>query len=251
MALVQMIDSVTPAAIPKGTPVVAGYVDGPYGPSDPFHSGWTAASWGQFPGSQLVTITTLGAAGARVYDIESGDGTPSQGAAWARREIASGRRPTLYCSLSAWPGVKALAPAGVDYWIAHYDGVPNIPAGAVAKQYAQNRPGLGGHNIDVSVTNGQWPAHPIPNPPEPPMPLTKPAVEIVGTKSGQGYWIFAQDGGVFAYGDAGFFGSLGGKTLAAPIVGATVTASGLGYWMVGADGGVFAFGDAPFKGAPT
>jgi hypothetical protein len=34
-----------------------------------------------------------------------------------------------------------------------------------------------------------------------------------------GYWLVASDGGVFAYGDAGFFGSHGGKPLNQPIVG--------------------------------
>jgi len=196
--LVQMIDSVTPAAIPRGTPVVAGYVDGPYGPSDPFHSGWNADSWAQFPGSQMVTITTLGAAGARVYDIESGDGTPSQGAAWARREIAAGRRPTLYCSLSVWAGLKALAPTGVDYWIAHYDGIPNVPAGAVAKQYAQNVPGLGGHNIDRSVTNGVWPGQPAPPAPKP-QPVQEDAMSFIAgdATAGGEYLIF--EGGVKVY----------------------------------------------------
>jgi hypothetical protein len=36
---------------------------------------------------------------------------------------------------------------------------------------------------------------------------------------GKGYWLVASDGGVFAYGDAGFFGSHGGKPLNQPIVG--------------------------------
>ncbi|MEO1062487.1 MAG: CapA family protein [Actinomycetota bacterium] len=65
----------------------------------------------------------------------------------------------------------------------------------------------------------------------------------------QGYWFAAADGGVFAFGDAGFHGSMGGVALNASIVGMASTASGEGYWLVAADGGVFAFGDAPFVGS--
>jgi N-acetylmuramoyl-L-alanine amidase len=77
------------------------------------------------------------------------------------------------------------------------------------------------------------------------------AVEICSTPSGAGYWIVGADGGVFTYGDAGFYGSLGDTALAAPIVGMAATPSGCGYWLLGADGGVFTFGDAEFLGAPT
>ncbi|MGH2687784.1 MAG: hypothetical protein ACRDKW_03115, partial [Actinomycetota bacterium] len=63
------------------------------------------------------------------------------------------------------------------------------------------------------------------------------------------YWMVASDGGVFAFGDAGFHGSTGAIALARPIVGMAPTPSGLGYWMVASDGGVFAFGDAPFPGS--
>ena len=34
-----------------------------------------------------------------------------------------------------------------------------------------------------------------------------------------GYWLVASDGGIFNYGDAGFFGSTGAQTLNKPIVG--------------------------------
>ncbi|NOX29424.1 MAG: hypothetical protein GXP35_05155, partial [Actinobacteria bacterium] len=57
------------------------------------------------------------------------------------------------------------------------------------------------------------------------------------------------DGGVFAFGDAEFVGSLGGLVLNQPIVGADTTKSGAGLWLFAADGGVFAFGDAKFYGS--
>jgi outer membrane protein assembly factor BamB len=64
-----------------------------------------------------------------------------------------------------------------------------------------------------------------------------------------GYWMAAADGGVFNFGTAGFYGSLGGIHLNAPIVGMAATRDGRGYWLVAADGGVFAFGDAHFYGS--
>jgi hypothetical protein len=67
--------------------------------------------------------------------------------------------------------------------------------------------------------------------------------------SGTGYWEVASDGGIFAFGDAQFYGSMGGKTLNQPIVGITSTPDGLGYWEVASDGGIFAFGDAQFYGS--
>lgn len=81
--------------------------------------------------------------------------------------------------------------------------------------------------------------------------MPKGAQMLASTPSGAGYWIVGSDGGVFAYGDASFHGSMGGQPLGAPIVGITATPSGRGYWLIGQDGGVFAFGDAPFAGAPV
>ena len=72
---------------------------------------------------------------------------------------------------------------------------------------------------------------------------------MTATQSGHGYRLFASDAGVFAFGDAGFFGSAGATHLNAPIVGIATRPSGQGYWLVGADGGVFGFGDAPFLGS--
>ena len=112
---------------------------------------------------------------------------------------------------------------------------------------------------------------------------------IAASQDGKGYWLVATDGGVFAFGDAHFwgsmggthlnkpvvglaqntlggywlvasdggvfsfdatfFGSLGGIVLNAPVTGMAVTDDGQGYWMVAADGGIFAFGDAPFWGS--
>jgi IPT/TIG domain len=64
-----------------------------------------------------------------------------------------------------------------------------------------------------------------------------------------GYWMVATDGGIFAYGDAGFYGSHGGTPLNKPVVGIAATPDGKGYWMVATDGGIFTYGDAGFYGS--
>jgi uncharacterized protein YkwD len=64
-----------------------------------------------------------------------------------------------------------------------------------------------------------------------------------------GYWMVSAAGGVFSFGTAGFYGSLGSVHLAKPIVGMASTTTGKGYWLVASDGGVFAFGDARFHGS--
>ena len=66
---------------------------------------------------------------------------------------------------------------------------------------------------------------------------------------GRGYWEVASDGGIFAFGSAAFYGSMGGASLGKPIVGMVATPNGRGYWEVAADGGVFAFGNATFEGS--
>jgi hypothetical protein len=64
-----------------------------------------------------------------------------------------------------------------------------------------------------------------------------------------GYRIAGRDGGIFAFGSAGFFGSTGAKPLNRPIVGMAAASDGLGYWLVASDGGIFAFGSAGFFGS--
>jgi hypothetical protein len=63
------------------------------------------------------------------------------------------------------------------------------------------------------------------------------------------YWTVATDGGIFSFGNAGFYGSMGGHLLNKPIVSMEATPDGGGYWLVASDGGVFSFGDARFFGS--
>jgi hypothetical protein len=72
---------------------------------------------------------------------------------------------------------------------------------------------------------------------------------IVTVENGNGYWLVGSDGGVFAFGAAGFFGSMGGERLNSSVLGIEPTPTKNGYWLLAGDGGVFAFGDAGFFGS--
>jgi hypothetical protein len=77
-------------------------------------------------------------------------------------------------------------------------------------------------------------------------------VGMAGTTDSNGYWLVGADGGVFAFGDAGYFGNvpaLLGTPAPAPIVGIAATSTGKGYWVVENDGAVSRFGDAGFFGS--
>jgi hypothetical protein len=74
-------------------------------------------------------------------------------------------------------------------------------------------------------------------------------VGIARTANGGGYWIAASDGGVFSFGNAVFYGSMGGQPLNSPVVGIAARPQGDGYWLVAGDGGIFCFGAAPFRGS--
>jgi len=77
-------------------------------------------------------------------------------------------------------------------------------------------------------------------------PGMSPAGASTSRSVADSYWLAAADGGVFAFGDASFYGSLGGDHLDAPIVGIAATTDDGGYYLSGRDGGVFTFGDAKF-----
>jgi len=81
------------------------------------------------------------------------------------------------------------------------------------------------------------------------LPLNQPIVGMTPTSDGNGYWLVAADGGIFDYGDAGFYGSAGSIRLNKPVVGMSVSADGGGYTLVATDGGVFTYGDAQFYGS--
>ena len=88
-------------------------------------------------------------------------------------------------------------------------------------------------------------------------PLNAPIVGVAENPNGGGYWMVGADGGVFNFGNAGFYGSTytlgltgltGSHPLGSPVVGIAPTPDGKGYWLVTKAGFVYGFGDAKFYG---
>ena len=77
---------------------------------------------------------------------------------------------------------------------------------------------------------------------------TSPSSASAPTPNGKGYWMVASDGGIFSFGNAQFYGSMGGKPLNQPIVGLAADPTTGGYWEVASDGGVSSY-HAPFYGS--
>ena len=65
----------------------------------------------------------------------------------------------------------------------------------------------------------------------------------------RGYWLVGSDGGIFSFGAASFYGSMGSTPLQRPVVGITPSASRTGYWLVASDGGIFSFGTSAYYGS--
>jgi hypothetical protein len=72
---------------------------------------------------------------------------------------------------------------------------------------------------------------------------------MTATGNGKGYWLVAKNGGVFSFGDANFYGSIGKLHLAKPITGIIATPDGKGYWLVANGGAIYSYGDASFYGS--
>lgn len=146
----EMFDAVTPANIPANAQMVAGYLP-------PSRFAWSQASWDRFPNAAKVRIAVRASTNdGHVLDVEAGDATPAQAPGWARMRRASGyATPAIYCSVSVQSQViDAFNQAGEPlplWWLAHYDNVDALPAGAVAKQYADPGP------YDRSIVADVWP----------------------------------------------------------------------------------------------
>lgn len=153
-----MFDSDQPAAIPASAAVVAGYVTGP--------GAWTTAQWSRWPADRHVAISrTAGYFVAHVLDVEAGAAQPEQVPGWIiRAGPASGFVPTIYGSRSTLDRCKVLvAQAGndCDWWLADPTGIPHLPAGYSACQYAWPGRGSPAH-FDLSVVADGWPRKIVP-----------------------------------------------------------------------------------------
>src|SRR5262245_25125114 len=72
------------------------------------------------------------------------------------------------------------------------------------------------------------------------------AERTAAATSPAGYWMYAADGGIFAFGSAGFQGGV--RSPGNDLIGMAATPSGNGYWMADDDGDVFTAGDAAVLG---
>lgn len=173
-----------------------------------------------------------------------------------------------FASKPAWPPAQIESMRSLMRWIEAQTGIqPTGPAFGGPEQYGLKNP--------LEFTNEQWKsfngwcghqhvpenAHYDPGPinlqdlfptPVQEIPIVAvnaPPVEVLTHPNwGFGYIIVTADGGVFTFGGAPFYGSLGGTQLNAPIVAAAVTSTGKGYKLIGRDGGDFNFGDSVGSG---
>lgn len=155
-----MYDGITASSVPGDGWAVAGYVNGAY-------RSYTALTQ-RYPDLIHISISVNDQGTALVLDVEKYDATPQQAPGWVRRMRAAGiAYPVVYMNTSTWQTVKdeftAQGVAQPLYWVAQYDGIAVLPAGAIAKQHT-NTPGY-----DMNVVADYWPGvdpvpHPLPDP---------------------------------------------------------------------------------------
>ena len=198
-------------------------------------------------GNNDLTNTNTGAYPTTTgYDMATGWGSPNALA------LMNGLQPPGGC-----PAVTALSSATGPLAGGSFMTIfgTNL-AGATAVDFGPSNPAFVVSSSSTSVTVIV-----------PPAPYSKYAYVTVTTPNGEsavvpmaryaygdphtglGYWLAASDGGIFAYGDAPFHGSMGGHPLDRPVVGMAATQTDGGYWEVASDGGIFAFGSAQFHGS--
>ncbi|MDE2106026.1 MAG: hypothetical protein KGL39_52875 [Patescibacteria group bacterium] len=233
-------DSTRPELIPLGAQCVFPYIDG-------IKSRWNMQAY-PFPHAYKKTITVLGNQRADIADVERYDLSLEGGINWGRGKYAdTGVVPCLYSSIDSL-GYLASGMTGVPvhFFVADPTSIPHmydIP-GCVATQFAW----LG--KFDLSLVDLDWLNGHIMNPNTP--STLAPCIGGKLTPSGKGYYLFGADGGVFAYGDAIFRGSMYGK-IASPdtrCIGFDVMPDNSGYVLFGDQYGVWAFGKAPMLGHP-
>ena len=163
-----MYDSTNTQDDPAAAHLVAYYVDGIYAVS-------AAAVKARFPQAILVPISAVGTDTGIVGDVEPGCIALGSCVEWVKLRRLANTDPTLYVNeMNTWaPARAAFQAAGIPephWWVADYDGIPVIPAGAIAKQYAN--PTLTHGHFDLSVVADYWPG--VDGHEEPDMDVTDP-----------------------------------------------------------------------------
>ena len=156
-------------------------------------------------------------------------------AADPRRDGATGSWPsTAGCSPSATPpSTGRWAPSGsTSPWSAW-------PPPRTGTATGWSRPTAASSPSATPPSTARWAA----------VHLVAPVTGMAATPDGRGYWMVAADGGIFTFGDAPFYGSMGGHVLNDPVVGMAPSPGGAGYLLVATDGGIFGFGRTSFFGS--
>ena len=152
-----MYDSVDISQIPPNAQAVAGYTSGRW----VTYPHLVAA----FPHAHVLSIAVNAAHDADCLDVETGDATPAQGAAWYQRQKTRGvTRPCLYASVSVMQAdiLPALSKAGISraavrLWSAHYTGSAHICGPSTCRQLGIAADGTQwtdralGRNLDESL----------------------------------------------------------------------------------------------------
>jgi len=160
-------DAVSWQAIPLSVKWVGGYAGGDY-------YAWPASAWETFAAHGIEGVSIVTSASQNegdVLDVENGDASPSQVEGWIRARKAAGYpRPTIYCSESNVPAVRAgsgpyVLNVDYDLWVASWTGYPHqvFSAGkpCAATQYAGN---VANTDFDVAY-DPIWPHRKAPGPP--------------------------------------------------------------------------------------
>jgi putative peptidoglycan binding protein len=121
-----MYDAIDVTQIPAGAAAVAGYVDGDWPTS--------AALAGLYPHADRLTIAVQPSGDADALDVENGDATPADAAAWYERQRRRGvARPCIYASAGVMQsgvvpvlGASGIGRGAVRLWSAHYTHIPHI-----------------------------------------------------------------------------------------------------------------------------
>lgn len=242
-------DSDNISDIPKDAGIIAYYNDNEIGTA-------TAEQLATFPSARKYPISRK--AGIKTYwlDVENGAASIQDFINDFRAGLCKG----IYIGASRIttelePACVAQDVNGYDLWAANW-GATGLYPGSVWTQFASPTSTIAtqGH-YDTSFVWSNWEPKGENNvSPEPSgHTLVGPIVAAVATPSGNGYWLFGSDGGVFAFGDAKDHGSIPAiepkVTLTRPIFDAFTTKSGNGYTLVAMDGGIFCFGDAVMHGS--
>ncbi len=148
-----MYDSTNIADDPAGADMVAYYIDGAYAVSP-------ASVRAKFPKAVLVAISAIGTDAGIVGDVEPGCLTPAMAIEWVKLRREANADPSIYVNETyGWTPLQAAFKAAnvpePHWWVADYDGIAVIPAGAVAKQY--ENPTLTHGHFDLSVAADYWP----------------------------------------------------------------------------------------------